>query len=150
MWGQTVDLALKSPFRVKELIKYTKQLAAYRIETDKLHDTTKRLADMSAGLGVDMQRLILAYGQVRAAEYLRGTELRQFTEAGVPMLDELAKYFSELENAEVTTAEVFERISKRMVSFNDVEDITLVAYKTSVNDVSHSQVVVVKSVVLLA
>ena len=123
LWGQTVDLALKSPFRVKELIKYTKQLAAYRIETDKLHDTTKRLADMSAGLGVDMQRLILAYGQVRAAEYLRGTELRQFTEAGVPMLDELAKYFSELENAEVTTAEVFERISKRMVSFNDVENV---------------------------
>lgn len=123
LWQQTIDLGLKSPFRVKELVKYTKQLAAYRIETDKLHDATSRLADMSAGLGVDMQRLILAYGQVRAAEYLRGTELRQFTEAGVPMLDELAKYFSELENAEVTTAEVFERISKRMVSFNDVENV---------------------------
>lgn len=123
LWQQTVDLGLKSPFRIKELVKYTKQLAAYRIETDKLHDTTSRLADMSAGLGVDMQRLILAYGQVRAAEYLRGTELRQFTEAGVPMLDELATYFTELEGKAVSTAEVFKRISKRMVTFGDVEHV---------------------------
>lgn len=123
LWQQTIDLGLKSPFRVKELVKYTKQLAAYRIETDKLHDATSRLADMSAGLGVDMQRLILAYGQVRAAEYLRGTELRQFTEAGVPMLDELAKYFTELEGKAVSTADVFKRISKRMVTFGDVEHV---------------------------
>lgn len=123
LWGQTLQLALKSPFRVKELVSYTKQLAAYRIETDKLHETTKRLADVSAGLGVDMQRLILAYGQVRAAEYLRGTELRQFTEAGIPMLDELAKYFTEMEGRTVTTAEVFERISKRMVEFGDVAEV---------------------------
>lgn len=120
IWQQTVDLAVRSPFRVGELVKYTKQLAAYRIETDKLHDTTKRLADVSAGLGVDMSRLILAYGQVRAAEYLRGTELRQFTEAGIPMLEELAKHFTELEGRTVSTADVFSMISKRMVAFEDV------------------------------
>ena len=120
LWQQTVDLAVRSPFRVSELVSYTRQLAAYRIETDKLHETTKRLADVSAGLGVDMNRLILAYGQVRAAEYLRGTELRQFTEAGIPMLDELAKRFTGLEGKAVSAGDVFERISKRMVSFEDV------------------------------
>lgn len=120
LWQQTIDLALKSPFRIKELITYTKQLAAYRIETDKLHQTTRMLADVSAGLGVDMNRLILAYGQVRAAEYLRGTELRQFTEAGIPLLDELAKHFSKLEGRAISTADVFEMISKRMVAFKDV------------------------------
>lgn len=123
IYGQTVQLALKSPFRVQELVKYTKQLAAYRIESDKLHDTTKRLADVSAGLGVDMQRLILAFGQVRAAEFLRGTELRQFTEAGIPMLEELAKYFSEIEGKTVKAGEVFERIGKRGVLFKDVEEV---------------------------
>lgn len=123
LWQQTVDLAVRSPFRVKELVTYTRQLAAYRIETDKLHDTTKRLADVSAGLGVDMQRLILAFGQVRAANYLRGTELRQFTEAGIPMLDELAKHFSELEGKAISAGDVFEMISKRMVSFADVEAV---------------------------
>lgn len=120
LWQQTVELAVKSPFRVSELVSYTRQLAAYRIETSKLHETTRKLADVSAGLGVDMNRLILAYGQVRAAEYLRGTELRQFTEAGIPMLDELAKRFTELEGRAVSAGDVFERISKRMVGFEDV------------------------------
>lgn len=120
IWNQTIALAVKSPFRVKELVTYTKQLAAYRIETDLLHDTTKRLADVSAGLGVDMSRLILAYGQVRAASFLRGTELRQFTEAGIPMLDELAEHFEKVKGKAVSVSDVFEMISKRKVSFEDV------------------------------
>lgn len=262
LWQQTVDLAVKSPFRVKELVTYTKQLTAYRIETSKLHETTRMLSDVSAGLGVDMQRLILAYGQVKAANYLRGclgkgtliklynddykevenivvgdilmgdddtqrevreiirgreqmylikqgnygddyrvnenhiltlwdsykakvvdiyvkdyiankdqflgikresngkyytypidivkdkidnyygfvidgnkrfqlgdgtithnTELRQFSEAGINILGELAKYFSEIENRAISVGDVFERVSKRMVSFQDVEQI---------------------------
>ena len=123
IWDKTVQLAVKSPFQLKELVTYTKQMAAYRVETEKLHDTTKMLADVSAGLGVDMQRLILAYGQVKAANYLRGTELRQFSEAGINILGELAKYFTEIENRVVSVGEVFEMVSKRMVSFADVEEI---------------------------
>ena len=123
LWEKTVALAVESPFRVKQLVSYTKQLAAYRIESDQLYDTTKRLADVSAGLGVDMQRLILAYGQVKAASFLRGTELRQFTEAGIPMLEELAKYFTEIEGKAVSVGDVFEMISKRMVKFSDVEEV---------------------------
>jgi hypothetical protein len=123
LWQQTIDLAVRSPFRVKELVTYTKQLAAYRIESDKLYETNKMLADVSAGLGVDMQRLILAYGQVKAANYLRGTELRQFSEAGVNILGELSEYFSELEGRAISVGDVFEMVSKRMVSFSDVEEV---------------------------
>lgn len=123
IWDKTVALAVKSPFRVKELVSYTKQLAAYRVEADKLYETNKMLADVSAGLGVDMSRLILAFGQVKAANFLRGTELRQFSEAGVNMLDELAKRFSAIEGRAVSVGEVFERVSKRMVSFKDVEAV---------------------------
>lgn len=72
IFNKTVALAVQSPFQIRELVSYTKQLAAYRIESDKLYDTTKRLADVSAGLGIDLSRLILAYGQVKAAAYLRG------------------------------------------------------------------------------
>ena len=123
IWNQTMQQALNSPFKAMQLVDYTKKLAAYRIETDKLFDTTKRLADVSAGLGVDMQRLILAYGQVKAANYLRASEVRQFTEAGVNIYGELAKYFSEIEGRVVGTAEVVERVTKRMVLFSDVEKI---------------------------
>ena len=123
IWEQTIALAVRSPFQVKELVTYTKQLAAYQVESDKIYDTTKRLADISAGLGVEMDRLILAFGQVKAANYLRGTELRQFSEAGVNLLAELAKYYSEITEANVTVAEVFNMVSKRMVYFEDVEAV---------------------------
>ena len=123
LWDKTVALAIKSPFRVKQLVTYTKNLAAYRVEADKLYDTTKMLADVSAGLGVDMNRLILAFGQVKAANFLRGTELRQFSEAGVNMLEELSKRFTKLEGRAVSVGDVFERVSKRMVSFKDVEAV---------------------------
>lgn len=123
IWNQTMQQALQSPFKAMQLVDYTKKLAAYRIETDKLFDTTKRLADVSAGLGVDMQRLILAYGQVKAANFLRASEVRQFTEAGVNIYDNLANYFSEIEGRAVTVSEVIDRVTKRMVLFSDVEEI---------------------------
>lgn len=123
LFGQITQLAVQSPFQLKELVTYTKELAAYRIENEKLYDTTKMLADVSAGLGVDMSRLILAYGQVKAANYLRGTELRQFSEAGINILGELATYFSEIENRAVSVGEVFDMVSNRMVTFQDVEEI---------------------------
>lgn len=123
LWGQIAELAVKSPFQLKELTTYTKQLAAYRVENEKLFEVTKMLADVSAGLGVGMDRLILAYGQVKATNYLRGTELRQFSEAGINILGELAAYFSELEGRAISVGEVFERVSKRMVTFKDVEVI---------------------------
>jgi hypothetical protein len=81
------------------------------------------LADVSAGLGVGMDRIVLAYGQVRSAAFLRGQEVRQFTEAGIPILNELAKQFSELEGRAVSTGEVFEKISKRMVPFEMVAKV---------------------------
>lgn len=123
LWDKTVALAVKSPYTTKQLVTATKQLAAYRIESEKLYETNKMLADVSIGLGVDMNRLILAFGQVKAANFLRGTELRQFSEAGVNMLDELAKRFTMLEGRAVSVGEVFERVSKRMVSFKDVEAV---------------------------
>lgn len=123
IFNKTVELAVKSPFRIKDLVDYTRQLSAYRIESDKLYDTTKRLADVSAGLGVDMGRLILAYGQVKAAAYLRGSEVRQFTEAGVNMYGELQQYFKEVKGEAYTTAQIVDMISKRKVTFEDVEAI---------------------------
>lgn len=123
IWDKTMQAALQSPFTAMQLTTYTKQLAAYRIETEKLFDTTKRLADVSAGLGVDIQRLILAYGQVKAANYLRASEIRQFTEAGVNILGELSTYLSSTRGELISTAKVMDMVQKRMVTFADVEAI---------------------------
>lgn len=123
IFNKTVQLAIKSPYKIKELVSFTKQLAAYRIESNKLYDTTKRLADVSAGLGVNMGRIILAYGQVKAAAYLRGMEVRQFTEAGINLYGELQRYFEEEKGEAYTTAQIVDMISKRKVTFEDIENI---------------------------
>lgn len=123
IWEKTMNLTVNSPFTAMQLTSYVKQLAAYRIENDKIFDTTKRLADVSAGLGVDMQRLILAYGQVKAANYLRASEIRQFTEAGVNILGELSDYLTITKGQMISTAQVMEMVQKRMVKFEDVEAI---------------------------
>ncbi len=123
LFAKSVEMGIESPFLIKDIITYTKQLAAYRIETDKLFDTTKRLADISAGLGVGMDRLVLAYGQVKAASVLRGQELRQFTEAGIPLVELLADKFTILNGKATTTADVFDLIRARGVSFEMVKEI---------------------------
>lgn len=123
IFNRIKDLAVVSPFQFKELASYTKQLSAYGIPYEELYDTTKRLADISAGVGVDMGRIILAYGQVRSAAFLRGQELRQFTEAGIPLVDELAKRFTILENKVVSAGDVFDKISQKEVSFGMVKDV---------------------------
>lgn len=117
------ELAVKSPFAFKELTSYTKQLAAFSVPTDELFETTKMLADVSAGLGVGMDRIILAYGQIRSAAFLRGQEVRQLTEAGIPILKELAKQFEEVEGRAVSAGEVFDKISARLVPFEMVEKV---------------------------
>lgn len=123
IFNRIKDLAVVSPFQFKELESYTKQLSAYSIPYEELYDTTKRLADISAGVGVDMGRIILAYGQVRSAAFLRGQELRQFTEAGIPLVDELAKKFTELTRKATSAGEVFDKISRKEVSFGMVKDV---------------------------
>lgn len=119
---QLQELAVKSPYTFRDLTSYAKQLSAFSVPMDEIYETTKKLADVSAGLGVDMSRIILAYGQVRSAAFLRGQEVRQFTEAGIPILAELAKQFEEIEGHAVSTGEVFDRISKRQVPFEMVEE----------------------------
>lgn len=123
MFNEIKQLAVVSPFNFSQLISYSKQIAAFNIPYEEMYDTTKRLADMSAGLGVDMSRLILAYGQVRSAAVLRGQELRQFTEAGIPLVQALADEFTRLNGRAVTTGEVFELISRRAVPFEMVKKI---------------------------
>lgn len=123
IYASIQKLAVVSPFQFKDLMSYTKQLAAYSIPVKELYSTTKMLADVSAGLGVGMDRLVLAYGQIRSASFLRGQEVRQLTEAGIPILEELRKQFEALGEEGITAADVFDKISKRLVPFEMVEKV---------------------------
>lgn len=123
IFSQIKQFALSSPLSILDLTKYTKQLAAYKIEYDELFDMTKRLADISVGIGADFQRIVLAAGQTRTANHLRASELKQFTELGVPLLEELSIKLSKMNGEMVTTAEVMDLISQRAISWELVKEV---------------------------
>lgn len=123
LFSEIKSFALKSPVSILDLTKYTKQLAAYKIGYDELFETTKKLTDVSVGLGVSMDRVVLAYGQVRATGHLRASEIRQFTEMGVPIVEELAAKLSKMNGEMVTAAQVMDMVSKRAISFEMVKEV---------------------------
>ena len=114
------NMAIKSPFTLIELAGAAKQLTAYNFEAKEVVDTTRRLADISAALGVPMERLTYNLGQIRAQTVLTARDARDFANAGLPIVKSLADYFTELEGKVVTTGDVYDRMSKKMVSYTDV------------------------------
>lgn len=123
MYAKIQNLAVQSPFTFGELTNFTKQLASFGFEYKDIYDTTKRLADLSAGIGVDMGRVILAYGQVFTAKFLKGPELRQFTEAGIPLVQELANKYTKERGRQISAGDVYNMVSEKQVRFEDVKEI---------------------------
>lgn len=123
IFAEIKSFALTSPLKILDLTKYAKQVAAYGFAADRVFDVTKRLADISVGLGVDMGRLTLAVSQIKAATVLKASELRQLTETGLPMLDLLSKKLTETQGKLVSAADVMDLISKRAISYEMVEEI---------------------------
>lgn len=114
------ELALKSPFTVLDLAGATKQLAAYNFEAEELVDVSRRMADISAALGVPMERLTYNLGQIRAQTVLTARDARDFANAGLSITTELAKMYTEQEERIVSVGDVMDRMSNKMVSFTDV------------------------------
>lgn len=114
------DMALKSPFTLIELATAAKQLTAYNFTANEVVNTTRRLADISAALGVPMERLTYNLGQIRAQTVLTARDARDFANAGLPIVKSLADYYSVLEKRVVSTGDVYDRMSKKMVSYSDV------------------------------
>lgn len=88
--GEISTFAKETPFDLPQLVEGGKRLLAYNVESEKLIPTLEMLGNLAAGVGMDkLPNLILAFGQVKAATKLTGMELRQFSEAGVPLLQAL-------------------------------------------------------------
>lgn len=113
-------MAIKSPFTLMDLAGAAKQLTAYNFSADEVVGTTRRLADISAALGVPMERLVYNLGQIRAQTVLTARDARDFANAGLPIVTSLANHYSELEGRIVSTGDVYDRMSKKMVSYTDV------------------------------
>lgn len=117
LMAEMVELAKNTPMQFSEVSQGAKQLLAYQVEAENLTDTLTMLGNISSGLSVPLSRLILVYGQVKAKGKLMGDDLRQFTEAGVPMIAAIAK------NMGVAQSAVAEMVSEGKVGFKEVEKV---------------------------
>lgn len=116
------EFSSKSTYRFSELAQHAKQLAGFGIDKNDLLETTKMLGDVASGLGVSMDRIILAYGHVKSSGFLRGIQLRSFSQNGVPILEELAKILTEIEGKAVSLGDVFDKMTRREITFDMVEE----------------------------
>lgn len=105
-----------TPFTSTELIDAAKKLSAFGIETERVVETTKRLADISGASGAELQGLTRAFGQVIAKGRLQGEELLQFQERGVALQKQLRKQYN-LSADEFQTALRKGQISAEAVEF---------------------------------
>lgn len=115
--AEMVELAAVTPFSFTEINQGAKQLLAYQVQSEDLGDTIERLGNISAGLSQPLSRLIMVYGQVKAKGKLMGDDLRQFTEAGIPIIAELAKVMK------TTDSEVAKLVSNGEVGFDKVNKV---------------------------
>lgn len=114
--AQVTEFAGSTPFELGELRNATTQLLAYQVSADQIIPTLEGLGNIAAGVGREkLPQLMTAFGQVKAAGKLTGGELRQFTEAGVPLLDELAKITGQ------STESMAGNIAKLDIPFNIVQ-----------------------------
>lgn len=115
LMADVVQFAAVTPFELKEVATGAKSLMAYGTAADEILPTLKALGDVSAGLSVPIERLILNFGQVKTQTYLTGRELRDFNIAGVPIIAELAK------NLGVAKDEIIKMTEAGKIGFKDVE-----------------------------
>lgn len=123
IFNELNQMAIKSPFTLIELGTAAKQLTAYNFAADEVVDTTRRLADISAALGVSMERLTYNLGQIKAQGVLNARDARDFANAGLAIVPMLAKMYTEQKtfgDEMVTTAQVYDMMSKKMVTYSDV------------------------------
>lgn len=118
LFSDLQELATRTPISLKDTFEGAERILAFGFAADEVKEKLEQLGNISAGVGKDkLGRLILAFGQVRAASRLTSQELRQFQEAGVPLLEELGKQTGK------TESQIKSLVQRGLVGFSDVERV---------------------------
>lgn len=115
MISDLANLAATTSFSMKGVVDGAKQLLAYGFAANEITETMRRLGDVSAGLGLNLQDLTWLYGTTMVQGRLFTRDLMQFTGRGIPLTEELAKQFG------VTKDKVSELVTAGKVGFPEVK-----------------------------
>lgn len=123
IFNELSQMALVSPYTLIELSAAAKQLTAYDVAARDVVDTTRRLADMASAVGIPIERLTYALGQIKAYGHLNSRDARMFANAGIPLVKQLSEYYTELEGRMISTADIYDRIKKKTIGYADVMSV---------------------------
>ena len=121
--AQLNEFANVTPFDNAEVIKSGRLLLAAGIPAEKITSQLKEIGDVAAGANVPITELAAIFQKATNKGKLQAEELNQFSERGIPLLDELSKMFGK-NKAEVLklgeqgkiTSEVMNQAFKNMTS----------------------------------
>jgi tape measure domain-containing protein len=124
------QFTIETPLNFEDVIQSTNQLvgsfkaagASSKTIGTEIPQILESIGNSAAALGGDdrMGRLVYAFSQVQATGRLMGTEVRQITETGFPMLAVLTQSLNErFPELALSVSDVQKRLSDGKVSFED-------------------------------
>jgi len=106
------QFAITTPFQLPELEQGVRLLRAYGFEVSELIPALRIFGDTTSALGLGaegMERIILAFGQIKAKGVVQSEEMRQLANLGIPAWQILADTLG------VTIPEAMDKVKKRQV-----------------------------------
>ncbi len=85
------DFGAVTPFTSSQLIEITKRMKAFGVETEKVTDMTRRIADIAGTAGADIDSVSLAIGKVVAKNKFQQEENIMLLEKGINVTEELQR-----------------------------------------------------------
>ena len=85
------DFGAVTPFTSSQLIEITKRMKAFGVETEKVTDMTRRIADIAGTAGGDIDSVSLAIGKVVAKNKFQQEENIMLLEKGINVTKELQR-----------------------------------------------------------
>ena len=108
------EMGAKTPFELGDLASATKTLLAFNVSADDSTGVLQQLGDISLGNVQKLESLTRAYGKMNASQKVTLEDINMMIDAGFNPLLIVA------ENTGETMEEVYDRISKGGVSFEEI------------------------------
>lgn len=115
VFGDLQQFAAKTPLSMDDINAAATQLLNFGTGVDDVTATLKTLGDVSMGNAGKLDTVVRAYGRMQMKGKATMEELNMLTEAGVPILGQLASGMG------VATDEIFKMAATGKVSFTDVQ-----------------------------
>lgn len=114
LMSEMTEFAAKTPFEMSDLQKGAQTLLAFGTSEDEVIEKMRQLGDLSQGMPDKFERITSAYGKMNAKGKVSLEELNMLTEAGVPILRQLA------EQSGISQEQLFKNISDGELRIEDI------------------------------